>query len=59
MVLAYAARGSTGFGAAAAMPLLGLVIPLKVLIPAWTLIGLAAGVTLLGRDRKNIAWRQM
>ena len=39
MVLAYAARGSTGFGAAAAMPLLGLVIPLKVLIPAWTLIG--------------------
>src|SRR4030081_2858280 len=59
MVLAYAARGSTGFGAAAAMPLLGLVIPLKVLIPAWTLIGLAAGVTLLGRDRKNIAWRQI
>jgi len=59
MVLAYAARGSTGFGAAAAMPLLGLVIPLKVLIPAWTLIGLAAGVTLLGRDRSHIAWREM
>ena len=59
MVLAYAARGSTGFGAAAAMPLLGLVIPLKVLIPAWTLIGLAAGVTLLGRDRNHIAWRDM
>jgi uncharacterized membrane protein YfcA len=59
MVLAYAARGSTGFGAAAAMPLLGLVIPLKVLIPAWTLIGLAAGVTLLGRDRLHIAWREM
>jgi len=59
MVLAYAARGSTGFGAAAAMPLLGLVIPLKVLIPAWTLIGLAAGVTLLGRDRHHLAWREM
>jgi len=59
MVLAYAARGSTGFGAAAAMPLLGLVTPLKVLIPAWTLIGLAAGVTLLGRDRNHIAWREM
>ncbi len=27
------------------------------LIPAWTLIGLSAGITLLGRDRKNIAWR--
>ena len=40
MVVSYALRGSTGFGAAAAMPLLGLVIPLKVLIPAWTLVGL-------------------
>jgi uncharacterized membrane protein YfcA len=59
IVLAYAARGSTGFGAAAAMPLLGLVIPLKILIPVWTLIGLSAGVTLLGRDRKDIAWRAM
>jgi hypothetical protein len=59
MIVAYAARGSTGFGAAAAMPLLSLVIPLKVLIPAWTLIGLFAGVTLLGRDRTHIAWREM
>src|SRR5712692_6633323 len=59
MVLCYALRGSTGFGAAAAMPLLALVIPLKVLIPAWTLIGLTAGVTLLGRDRAHIAWGDM
>ena len=46
----------TGFGAAAAMPLLGLVIPLKVLIPAWTLIGLVASITLFGRDRRHVAW---
>jgi uncharacterized membrane protein YfcA len=59
MVVSYALRGSTGFGAAAAMPLLALIIPLKVLIPAWTLIGLAAGVALLGRDRPYIAWRDM
>jgi uncharacterized membrane protein YfcA len=59
MVVSYALRGSTGFGAAAAMPLLALIIPLKVLIPAWTLIGLTAGVTLLGRDRAHIAWRDM
>ena len=59
MVLSYALRGSTGFGAAAAMPLLALIIPLKVLIPAWTLIGLTAGVTLLGRDRAHIAWGDM
>ena len=35
------------------------MIPLKVLIPAWTLIGLCAGITLLGRDRAHIAWRHM
>jgi uncharacterized protein len=59
MVASYALRGSTGFGAAAAMPLMALIIPLKVLIPAWTLIGLTAGVTLLGRDRAHVAWADM
>jgi uncharacterized membrane protein YfcA len=59
MVASYALRGSTGFGAAAAMPLMALIIPLKVLIPAWTLIGLTAGLTLLGRDRAHIAWSDM
>jgi len=59
MVAAYAARGSTGFGAAAAMPLLGLVLPLKVLIPAWTVIGVAAGLALFGSDRRRVAWREM
>ena len=56
MIVAYSARGASGFGAAAAMPLLALVIDLKVLIPAWTLIGLAAGLALFGQDRKHIAW---
>jgi uncharacterized protein len=59
MVACYALRGSTGFGAAAAMPLLGLVIPMKVLVPAWTLVGLVASVTLFGRDRRHVAWREM
>jgi uncharacterized protein len=59
MVACYALRGSTGFGAAAAMPLLGLVIPMKVLVPAWTLVGLVASVTLFGRDRHHVAWREI
>jgi len=59
MVAAYAARGSTGFGAAAAMPLLGLVLPLKILIPAWTVIGALAGLALFGSDRKKVAWGEM
>ena len=59
MAIAYAARGASGFGAAAAMPLLGLVIPLKILVPAWTLIGIAAGAALIGSDRKKVAWAEM
>jgi uncharacterized protein len=59
MIASYALRGASGFGAAAAMPLMALVIPLKVLIPAWTLIGLCAGFTLIGRDRAHIAWRDI
>jgi uncharacterized membrane protein YfcA len=59
MVIAYSARGASGFGAAAALPLLGLIIPLKVLVPAWSLIALAAGTALLGSDRKRIAWAEL
>src|SRR5262245_64817593 len=59
MTIAYAARGASGFGAAAALPLLGLVIPLKVLVPAWSLIALVAASALLGSDRHRIAWPKL
>ena len=59
MVAAYTARGASGFGAAVAMPLLGLVVPLKILVPAWTLIGAAAGIALIGEDRNHVSWREM
>jgi uncharacterized membrane protein YfcA len=59
MVVAYSARGASGFGAAAALPLLALVIPLKLLVPAWTLIALAAGTALIGSDRHKIAWPEL
>jgi uncharacterized protein len=55
LVVAYAVRGSTGFGSAAAMPLLGLVIPIKILVPAWTLLGIASSATILGRDRQHVS----
>jgi uncharacterized membrane protein YfcA len=59
MVLAYSARGASGFGAAAAMPLLGRGIPLKILVPAWTLSGIVAGGALIGSDRHKVAWAEM
>ena len=59
MAIAYSARGASGFGAAVALPLLALVLPLKVLVPAWSLIAAAAGTALLGSDRHKIAWAEV
>jgi uncharacterized membrane protein YfcA len=36
------------------MPLLALVIPVKVLAPAWTLLGIASSATILGSERAHI-----
>jgi uncharacterized protein len=61
LVLSYGLRGSTGFGSAAAMPLLGLVVPMKLLVPVWTLLGVSSSVTIVARDWRHICtddfWR--
>lgn len=57
MLIAYGLRGSTGFGGALGMPLLALVIPIKVLVPVWTLMGIASSIAILGRDRRHIDWK--
>jgi len=54
LLLAYSLRGSTGFGGLVGMPLLALVIPVKVLAPAWTLLGIASSATILGGDRAHV-----
>jgi uncharacterized protein len=55
IVACYALRGSTGFGAAAAMPLLALVMPIKIIVPVWTLLGIASSVTIVARDYRSVA----
>ena len=55
ILVAYGLRGSTGFGGAAGMPLLALVVPIKILVPLWTLLGLASSLAILGKDRRRIA----
>jgi uncharacterized membrane protein YfcA len=52
---AYALRGSTGFGAMIGMPLLALVLPMKALVPVWTLMGFTSSAAILGRDRRHVA----
>ena len=54
LLVAYSLRGSTGFGGRIGMPLLALVIPVKILAPAWTLLGIASSATILGGDRAHV-----
>ena len=57
LLVAYGLRGSTGFGGAIGMPLLALVIPIKTLLPVWTLLGAASSIAVLGHARRHVAVR--
>jgi uncharacterized protein len=59
LLLSYTLRGGTGFGGALGMALLVVVLPIKVLVPAWTLLTIASSVAILGHDRRHIAWRDV
>ncbi len=59
LLFAYGLRGSAGFGGALGMPFLALVIPLKILVPVWTLLGAASSLTILGRERRHVARRDL
>ncbi len=59
LLLAYGLRGSTGFGGALGMALLVVVIPFKIMVPAWTLLSIASSIAILGHDRRHIAWRDV
>lgn len=59
LVASYALRGSTGFGGFAAMPLLALVIPMKLLVPVWTLLTITSSATLFGKDRRHVSLRHI
>src|SRR5438093_7738378 len=53
LLFTFALRGSLGFGGAVGLPLLALVIPVKILAPAWSLVGIVSsawgqGSNLLG-----------
>jgi uncharacterized membrane protein YfcA len=55
-VLAYSVRGGTGFGAAIAMPFMAFVVPMKILVPAWSVLSGIAGLPIVWRESENIAW---
>ena len=59
LVASYALRGSTGFGGFAAMPLMALAVPMKLLVPLWTLLVIASSATIIGRDRAHVSFRDI
>jgi uncharacterized protein len=58
LLLNFTLRGSLGFGGALGLPLLALVIPVKVLAPAWSLVGIVSSAAIAGRGRKDVDWRE-
>lgn len=57
LLFTFGLRGSVGFGGSVGLPLLALVMPVKVLAPAWSLIGIVSSAAIIGHDRKHVSVR--
>ncbi|MGH8519604.1 MAG: sulfite exporter TauE/SafE family protein, partial [Panacagrimonas sp.] len=56
LLLNFTLRGSLGFGGALGLPLLALALPVKVLAPAWSLIGIVSSAAIAGSARRHVDW---
>jgi hypothetical protein len=56
MVLSFSVRGSSGFGGLNA-PLLMIVMPAKVIVPALVMLGVLSSAAIVVRDHRFIDWR--
>jgi uncharacterized membrane protein YfcA len=57
LLFTFALRGSLGFGGSVGLPLLALVIPVKIIAPAWSLVGIVSSVAIIGHDRQYVDTR--
>jgi len=58
LLINFMLRGSLGFGGALGLPLLALVLPVKVLAPAWSLVGIVSSAAIVGHQRRHVDRRQ-
>ncbi len=58
LVLSYAIRGSAGFGVVT-IPLLALVLPMKIVVPLVTVLGVISSCSILARDARHVEWREI
>ncbi len=54
LLIAFTLRGSVGLGGAIGLPLFALVLPVKTVAPAWSLIGILSSAAILGADRRKV-----
>jgi uncharacterized membrane protein YfcA len=58
MILSFSVRGSAGFGGLNA-PLLLIVLPAKVIVPALVMLGVLSSLAIVMRDHRYIQWRHV
>lgn len=58
IILSYAIRGSAGFGGVT-VPLLVYLLPLKIVVPVVTFLGVISSCAIFASDRKYIDWKAL
>lgn len=58
VVLSYAIRGSAGFGAVT-IPLLALALPMKIIVPVVTVLGILSSCWILASDARHVIWQEL
>jgi len=58
LVISFAIRGGIGFGAAA-LPLIALVLPMKLVVPVFTVLGIFSSWSIVFDDSRHVEWREL
>ncbi|MGE5524861.1 MAG: sulfite exporter TauE/SafE family protein [Rhodospirillaceae bacterium] len=58
IIVSYSIRGGSGFGGVT-VPLLALIMPVKILVPVVTVLGLFSSWSIVARERRHVAWSPM
>ncbi len=58
LVISFAVRGGIGFGAAA-LPLIALVLPMKLVVPVFTILGILSSWSIVFNDARHVVWREL
>ena len=58
LIGSFAIRGGVGFGATA-LPLIALVLPMKLVVPVFTVLGIFSSWSIVFSDARHIEWREL